>query len=82
MAGYIPFVLAAIAYIGAVLPTAVTRTPQPAPLKSASFDIGLIYRTRRLRSSPPFRSAANGAFGTLAPVYGIERGFSTATIAY
>lgn len=83
VAGYIPFVLAAIAYIGAVLPTAVTRTPQPAPLKSASFDIGLIYRTSPVAVIAAFSvGMANGAFGTLAPVYGIERGFSTATIAY
>lgn len=81
--GYIPFVLAAIAYIGAVLPTAVTRTPQPAPLKSTSFDIGLIYRTSPIAVIAAFSvGMANGAFGTLAPVYGIERGFSTATIAY
>ncbi len=83
VAGYIPFVLAAIAYIGAVLPTAVTRTPQPAPLNSASFDIGLIYRTSPIAVIAAFSvGMANGAFGTLAPVYGIERGFTTATIAY
>jgi MFS family permease len=83
VAGYIPFVLAAIAYIAAVLPTAVTRTPQPAPLNSASFDIGLIYRTSPIAVVAAFSGGmANGAFGTLAPVYGIERGFSTATIAY
>ncbi len=83
VAGFLPFVLAAIAYIGAVLPTAVTRTPQPAPLKSASFDIGLIYRTSPIAVIAAFSvGMANGAFGTLAPVYGIERGFSTATVAY
>lgn len=83
VAGYIPFVLAAIAYIGAVLPTAVTRTPQPAPLKSASLDIGLIFRTSPIAVVAAFSvGMANGAFGTLAPVYGIERGFSTAVVAY
>ena len=83
VAGYIPFVLAAIAYIGAVLPTAVTRTPQPAPLQAVSLDIGLLYRTSPVAVVAAFSvGMANGAFGTLAPVYGIERGFATSTIAY
>ncbi|RDE10598.1 MFS transporter [Pelagibacterium lacus] len=83
VAGYLPFVLAAIAYIGAVLPTAVTRTPQPAPLQKVSLDIGLLYRTSPIAVVAAFSvGMANGAFGTLAPVYGIERGFSTATVAY
>jgi MFS family permease len=83
VAGYIPFVLAAIAYIGAVLPTAVTRTPQPAPLQAVSLDIGLLYKTSPIAVVAAFSiGMANGAFGTLAPVYGIERGFSTATVAY
>lgn len=83
VAGYIPFVLAAIAYIGAVLPTAVTRTPQPVPLQAVSLDIGLLYRTSPIAVVAAFSvGMANGAFGTLAPVYGTERGFSTATIAY
>ncbi|WP_276324465.1 MFS transporter [Pelagibacterium halotolerans] len=83
VAGYIPFVLAAIAYIGAVLPTAVTRTPQPAPLQAVSLDVGLLYKTSPIAVVAAFSvGMANGAFGTLAPVYGIERGFSTATVAY
>jgi MFS family permease len=83
VAGYIPFILAAIAYTCAVLPTAVTRTPQPAPLQSASLDIGLLFKTSPVAVITAFSvGMANGAFGTLAPVYGIERGFSTATIAY
>lgn len=83
VAGYIPFVLAALAYIGAVLPTAVTRTPQPAPLQAVSLDVGLLYKTSPIAVVAAFSiGMANGAFGTLAPVYGIERGFSTAAIAY
>ncbi len=83
VAGYIPFVLAAIAYIGAVLPTAVTRTPQPAPLQTVSLDLMLLYRTSPISVVAAFSiGMANGAFGTLAPVYGISRGLSTATVAY
>lgn len=83
VAGYIPFILAALAYMGAVLPTAITRSPQPAPLQSASLDLKLLYKTSPIAVVAAFSvGMANGAFGTLAPVYGIERGFSTATIAY
>ncbi|WP_417580110.1 MFS transporter [Pelagibacterium sp.] len=83
VAGYIPFVLAAIAYIAAVLPTAVTRTPQPAPLQTVSLDVRTLFKTSPIAVVAAFSvGMANGAFGTLAPVYGIERGFSTATIAY
>ena len=83
VAGYIPFVLAAIAYIGAVLPTAVTRTPQPAPLQAVSLDLKLLYHTSPVAVVAAFSvGMANGAFGTLAPVYGIERGFATSTVAY
>ncbi|HWJ89230.1 MAG TPA: MFS transporter [Pelagibacterium sp.] len=83
VAGYIPFVLAAIAYIGAVLPTAVTRTPQPAPLQAVSLDLKLLFVTSPVGAIAAFCvGMANGAFGTMAPVYGIERGFATSTIAY
>ena len=34
-AGYIPFVLGALAFMGAIVPTAVSSTPQPQPLTSA-----------------------------------------------
>src|SRR5690606_20292035 len=82
-AGFLPFVLAAIAYIGAVLPTAISRTPQPQPLNSAGLDLGLLIRTSPVAVVAAFSvGMANGAFGTLAPVYGIERGFATSTIAY
>ncbi|MCD7059273.1 MFS transporter [Pelagibacterium xiamenense] len=83
VAGYIPFVLAALAYTCAVLPTAVTRTPQPAPLQSATLDLRYLVRTSPIAVLAAFSvGMANGSFGTLAPVYGIERGFSTATVAY
>ncbi|WP_404405878.1 MFS transporter [Pelagibacterium halotolerans] len=83
VAGFIPFVLAALAYTAAVLPTAVTRTPQPLPLQSATLDIRYLIRTSPIAVLAAFAvGMTNGSFGTLAPVYGIESGFSTATIAY
>ncbi len=58
--GYLPFVLGAISFICALLPTALTSKPQPRPLQSAKLDLPLLYRTspgggrsRRFRSAWP-----------------------------
>lgn len=81
-AGYVPFVLGAISFILAVLPTALTSSPQPRPLSSAKIDIGLLYRTSPVAAVAAFSvGMANGAFGTLAPVYGYERGLDPSGIA-
>jgi MFS family permease len=81
-AGYLPFVLGAISFICALLPTALTSSPQPRPLSSAKIDIGLLYRTSPVAAIAAFSvGMANGAFGTLAPVYGYEQGLDTSGIA-
>jgi len=81
-AGYVPFVVGAISFICAVLPTALTSSPQPRPLQSAKLDLRLLYRTSPVAAIAAFSCGmANGAFGTLAPVYGYERGFDAAGIA-
>jgi MFS family permease len=81
-AGYIPFVIGAISFICAVLPTALTSTPQPRPLASAKLDLGLLYRTSPIAVIAAFSCGmANGAFGTLAPVYGYEQGLEASDIA-
>ncbi|UYN99572.1 MAG: MFS transporter [Devosia sp.] len=81
-AGYLPFVIGAISFICAVLPTALTSSPQPKPLQSAKIDIGLLYRTSPIAAIASFSvGMANGAFGTLAPVYGYERGLDASGIA-
>ncbi|WIY53514.1 MFS transporter [Devosia sp. YIM 151766] len=81
-AGYIPFVIGAIRFICAVLPTALTSSPQPKPLQSAKLDIGLLYRTSPVAAIAAFSCGmANGAFGTLAPVYGYEQGLDASGIA-
>ena len=46
-AGYMPFVLGAISFICAVLPTALTSSPQPRPLASAKLDVRLLYQAPR-----------------------------------
>ena len=81
-AGYLPFVIGAISFICAVLPTALTSSPQPKPLQSARIDIGLLYRTSPVAAIAAFSvGMANGAFGTLAPVYGYEQGLDASGIA-
>lgn len=81
-AGYVPFVVGAISFICAVLPTAMTSSPQPRPLQSAKLDLGLLYRTSPVAAVAAFACGmANGAFGTLAPVYGYEQGLDASGIA-
>ncbi|HEV7344971.1 MAG TPA: MFS transporter [Devosia sp.] len=81
-AGYLPFVLGAISFICAVLPTALTSTPQPRPMASARIDVGLLYRTSPVAVMAAFSvGMANGAFGTLAPVYGYAQGLDPTGIS-
>jgi MFS family permease len=79
--GYVPFVVGAISFICALLPSAMTSTPQPRPLASAKIDVGLLYRTSPLAVIASFACGmANGTFGTLAPVYGFKQGLTAAQI--
>lgn len=81
--GYIPFVVGAISFICAILPSAMTSTPQPRPLSSARLDVVLLYKTSPLAVIASFACGmANGTFGTLAPVYGFSQGLDAAGIAY
>lgn len=81
--GYVPFVVGAIALICAIVPSALTSTPQPRPLASARLDLKLLYRTSPAAVVASFSvGMANGTFGTLAPVYGYTLGLDAAGIAY
>ena len=72
--GFVPFVVGAIAFICALLPSAMTSTPQPRPIASAQLDVVLLYKTSPLAVIAAFACGmANGTFGTLAPVYGFEQ---------
>ena len=82
VSSYVPFVVGAIAFICALIPSALTSTPQPRPIASAKLDIGLLYRTSPLAVIASFACGmANGTFGTLAPVYGVRQGLDAAGIA-
>ncbi len=81
--GYVPFVVGAISFICAVLPTAFTSTPQPRPISSSKLDVVLLYKTSPLAVIASFACGmANGTFGTLAPVYGYEQKLDASSIAY
>lgn len=81
-AGYLPFVIGAISFICALLPTALTSSPQPRPLASAKLDLPLLIRTSPVAAVAAFCCGmANGSFGTLAPVYGYEQGLDASGIA-
>ena len=81
-AGYLPFVIGAISFICALLPTALTSSPQPRPLASAKLDIPLLIKTSPVAAVAAFCCGmANGSFGTLAPVYGYEQGLDASGIA-
>ncbi|SEP83785.1 Predicted arabinose efflux permease, MFS family [Devosia sp. YR412] len=82
-AGYVPFIVGAISFICAVLPTALTSSPQPRPLASAKLDLRLLIRTSPVAAAAAFCCGmANGSFGTLAPVYGYEQGLDSGGIAF
>ena len=82
-AGFVPFIVGAISFICAVLPTAMTSTPQPRPISSAKLDVMLLYRTSPLAVIAAFACGmTNGAFGTLAPVYGYAQWLDASAIAY
>lgn len=76
------FVIGAIVYCLAILPTALSTAASPQPLKTARLDI------RRLYSNSPVSAVAcfliglvNGAFGTLGPVYAQQIGLPVREIA-
>jgi MFS family permease len=76
------FMIAGILYCLALLPTAVSTASSPAPLKEVRIDLKLIYRNSPVSFVAMLMiGIANGAFGTLAPVFGANVGLETITIA-
>ena len=80
--GYFFFVLAAMIYCLALLPTAISATTTPKPLTSVKLDL------RALWSNSPIAvfailmvGVSNAAFGTLAAVYGARIGLELSNIA-
>ncbi len=80
--GFVFFVLAAMFYMLALIPTAVSSSVSPQPLVSISLDLGELYRRSPVSVvAALFVGISNGAFGTLAAVYATGVGLSLSTVA-
>jgi MFS family permease len=67
---YLFFVLAAMFYALALVPTAISSSASPRPLVQVSLDVGELWRNSQLAVVSVFLVGfANGTFGTLAAVY-------------
>lgn len=76
------FLIAGILYCLALLPTALSTASSPAPLKEVRLDLKLIYRNSPVSAvGIVLVGMANGAFGTLGPVFGAEAGLSEVAVA-
>jgi MFS family permease len=80
--GYVFFVLAAVFYALALIPTAISSSATPKPLLSVRLDIRALWRNSPVAVFAVFMvGVANSAFGTLAAVYGGAVGLAVAAIA-
>jgi MFS family permease len=81
-AGYAFFVVAAIVYCLALLPTAVSATTTPTALVKVSLDLGALWRNSPIAVVAVFMvGISNAAFGTLIAVYGARIGLSISEVA-
>jgi MFS family permease len=79
--GFVFFVLPAMIYCLALVPTAVSASPTPAPLVSVQLDLASLWRNSPVAVGAVFAvGISNGAFGTLAAVYATEVGLSVTDV--
>lgn len=80
--GYFYFVLAAIIYCAALLPTALSASASPQPLVGAQLDLAVLWRNSPVAVFSSFMiGVSNAAFGTLSPVFAARNGLDLADIA-
>lgn len=80
--GHVYFVIAAMFYCLALVPTAVSSSQTPQPLVSVRLDVGALWRNSPVAVVAVFMvGVSNSAFGTLAAVYGDRVGLAVASIA-
>ena len=80
--GYFFFVLAAMVYCFALLPTAISATKTPQPLTSVSLDLRGLWKNSPISFFAVFMvGVSNAAFGTLAAVYASRMGLLLGDIA-
>ncbi|MEE9314620.1 MAG: MFS transporter [Rhizobiaceae bacterium] len=76
------FMVGAILYALAVVPTAVSKAQSPAPLTSVKLDIPALFRNSPAAAVGALLSGViSSAWGTFGPVFGQQIGFSTSLIA-
>jgi MFS family permease len=76
------FMVGAILFSLAVLPTALSTAASPQPLTRVKLDLRKLFRNSPVAFvTVTLVGMVNGAFGTLAAVYGTQIGLSTTTIA-
>ena len=81
-AGYKLFMIGAILYAFAVLPTAVSSAQSPAPLTKVDFDLKYLYRNSPVAAvGAVLTGIIASAWNNFAPVFGTMTGMSTASIA-
>ena len=80
--GHFFFVVAAMIYCLALLPTAMTATTTPTPLTNVSLDLRGLWRNSPVAVFTALMiGVSNGSFGTLAPVYAARVGLSVSDVA-
>lgn len=80
--GYFFFVLAAMIYCLALIPTAISATRTPQPLTSVSLDLRGLWKNSPISFfSVLMVGVSNAAFGTLAAVYAARMGLTLGDIA-
>ncbi|MCX5516090.1 MFS transporter [Kaistia algarum] len=80
--GYFFFVLGAIFYSLAILPSALSTAQTPRPLKATKLDLRVIFANSPVAGVACFLvGMVNGAFGTLGAVYAQKIGLPTQAIA-
>lgn len=80
--GYLFFVLGAMFYSLALIPTAASSTASPKPLVSVKLDIRALWRNSPVAVFAVFMvGISNASFGTLAAVYGARIGLEISSIA-
>lgn len=81
--GFALFILASVLTSIALVPVALTRSMQPAPIESTKIDFVTLWRVTPVSTLGCFVvGMTSGPFWTLAPVYAREAGLDVAGISY
>jgi MFS family permease len=81
--GFFFFVLAAVFYNLALIPTAISSSATPKPLTKTRLDVGILWRNSPVAVVAVFLvGTSNSSFGTLAAVYGQQTGLDIAAISF